>query len=271
MGGNKLNNKIIPTTELRRFYEHLKIFGSVTSLHMVKEFNASIRKQNLIKKMMEKSFTHFSLYNNVDEPFRGKANRTTLPKLTVGGYYKNTQEVVKEIKNRKSNGVVDDNNQVKVIYVDREIDPRRMTKAKYESGVSGKSSGIGGIDLIAWDKIKRSPFLGEIKTRTDKNAFLALIQVLTYFIEFSTENQIERCEKHSFFSVDDKKLKVNYKKFELGVVFADFNKNSKTQMQILNETKELAKYLKNCEYNNIPRFNIHFFNMTKPFDKFEIL
>jgi len=48
-------------------------------------------------------------------------------------------------------------------YIEREIDPRRMTKAKFDDGTSGKSSGIGGIDFIAWNIKNDLPIIGEIK------------------------------------------------------------------------------------------------------------
>ena len=117
---------------------------------------------------------------------------------------------------------------------------------------------------MGWENTLNSPVIGEIKTKGDENAFFALIQLLNYFTELSTSNQIKRCNKHNLF-----KTKLTPKqKFVLVVLFADFNHNSQRQKDILQETKLLAKYI-------LPKLKqikaIEFLNMTKPFKKFDSL
>ena len=248
---------IIPTTELRRFYSFLKLFNSKTILEISKDINASKNKQNKFVKMIKDSYKHFLDYNNKNEEFLLFAKkRKPLPPPQSTNVYKNTEEVISEL--------IDSKGKIHITFIEREIDPRRSTLAKFDYGKSGRSSGTGGIDFLGWEKILNKPVIGEIKTRGDKNAFYALIQLLNYFTELSTPNQILRCNRYNLFQAN---LNQN-QKFVLVVLFSDFNHNSKRQKDILNETIILSKYiLKN--YAQIE--NIEFLNMTKPFNNFAVL
>ena len=247
----------IPTTELRRFYGFLKLFNSKTILEISKDINKSKNKQNKFIKMINDSYKHFSKFNNQYEEFLPFANkRKPLPSVTSNKKYKNTEEVIKELEGSKHN--------LRISYIEREIDPRRSTLAKFDYGKSGRSSGTGGIDFLGCENILDKPVNGEIKTKGDGNAFYSLIQLLNYFTELSTPNQILRCNKYNLFQAN---LKQN-QKFVLIVLFSDFNHNSKRQKDILNETIILSKYiLKN--YTQIEK--IEFLNMTKPFKNFAVL
>ena len=92
-----------------------------------------------------------------------------------------------------------------------------MTKAKFDNGSLGKSSGTGGIDFLAWNHEKHSPILGEIKCGSDETPFFAFLQLLMYCAEMSTESQIERINKTNLF-----KREVNTPYF-LYIFLGDFN------------------------------------------------
>lgn len=245
---NNFNGKIlIPTTELRHFYNFIKLFNTNTILEISKELNNN--KDRLIK-IVKKSQKHFLIYNNVRQNFFPKETRKALPKFNPEGLFENTNQVVKKLKN--------DNGKSGIEYVAREVDPRRTKNAIFDNGRLGTSSGTGGIDFIGWHK--NMPLIGEIKTKSDTTAFQALIQVLTYFTELSTPNQIKRCNNHNLFK--NRKLKEN-QKFILGIVFADFNYNSISRKKILEQTLELAKYIK-PHINQIA--SIKFIEMIKTMD-----
>jgi hypothetical protein len=79
-------------------------------------------------------------------------------------------------------------------FVDYEISPYRTTNnAMMEDGRAGVS-GSGGLDLLLVDQSGGAsvPIIGEIKAKTDRNLFFALIQSLTYAVELTSRSQIER-------------------------------------------------------------------------------
>lgn len=245
---------IIPTTEIRRFYSLLDLFNARTTIGISKDINRSKNKKKKFVKIVNNSYEHFTSYKNLEENFiPDRVNRKPLPNGNNNGRYKSTGEVIKALK--------DANGKIGIDFIEREIDPRRATCSIYDFGGPASHSGTGGIDFIAWKNNK--PFIGEVKTRTDKNAFYAFVQVLTYWSELSTPNQIERCNNFKLFGKD-----LDNQEFSLGIIFADYNHNSKIKNQILTQTKELAKYV----IENIKQiYSIDFLNMTKPFTKFEIL
>jgi hypothetical protein len=79
--------------------------------------------------------------------------------------------------------------------VDYEVSPLRTEGALFESGKKGKSSGAGGLDLLLQASDGDVPIVAEIKAPGDTNMFLALVQTLTYAVELTTPNQLERLRR----------------------------------------------------------------------------
>jgi len=76
-------------------------------------------------------------------------------------------------------------------YVTRELSPLTTRGGFREGGLPASSSGSGGADLILLTPENHFA-ITEVKVRNDSNAFYALIQALTYAVEFSTPSQIGR-------------------------------------------------------------------------------
>jgi hypothetical protein len=251
---------VIPTTAMRRFYSFLKLYNSNTILQVSKDINASVPKQRKFADIICQSATHFSIYSNVEEPFLSEnSRRKKLPPVSLEPRFKNTQEVISFLLKNTMQGA-----KLKPSNMEREIDPRRTTRAVFDDGRPGRSSGVGGADLVAWDEVSDKPMVGEIKTRGDENAFYALVQVINYFVEFSTDKQIERCNRHNLFG---KSLSPT-QEFTLAIMFADFNHNSTRQIDILEESKKLATMIEG-EFEQIHK--IIFVNIEKSKKDFEIL
>lgn len=242
----------IPTTKLRQFYDLLSLFSYDTQIDMIADFNRKDKYKELIN-IYKESKTHFKKYSNIYETFISKEPRKPLTE-TKGLKFKNTRDVIEYLKNKKTIQIINDPS-LEFLYIEREIDPRRTRKAKFDTGKSGKSSGIGGLDFIAWNIPNKKPILGEIKCNADKTPFYAMIQLFMFCSELSTPNQIERVNRQRLFERDIGK----HPKFLLYVILADFNLRGKNSI-ILKETMKLANKL------NKKIFEIHdivFLEMNK--------
>ncbi|MFM7149376.1 MAG: hypothetical protein ACKO23_06000, partial [Gemmataceae bacterium] len=95
------------------------------------------------------------------------------------------------------------------------------------------------IDYVAVGEA--GPILGEIKWKTDKNPFYALIQLLTYLSEIATPHQVERAIRHQLFGKDISAIT----KFDLHILLGnfDFNERSK-RVPLIQRTHELARTFK---------------------------
>lgn len=92
-----------------------------------------------------------------------------------------------------------------------------MTRAEYDDGSSGRSSGTGGIDFIAWNNEMNLPIIGEIKCGSDETPFFAFLQLLMYCSEMATESQIKRINNTGLFK---REIKLP---FILYIFLGDFN------------------------------------------------
>lgn len=124
-------------------------------------------------------------------------------------------------------------------YIEREVSPLRTTKAKFDNGKPAKSSGTGGLDFIGWNTTKKLPVLGEIKVLNDQNPFYAIIQLLTYLSEISTQNQIDRINNFKLFGTVNS-LSSNTKFYLYIISCRELNSNQKYE-QLLPSAKDLAK------------------------------
>ncbi len=252
---------IIPTTEIRRLYEFLGKWSLKTRQAILEDFARKDSKKDLLVEMVNRSLKHFGDFSNVEEEFlRVDNKRMKLPDHVNRNDKKRTNHIVKLIGSLNC----DSSNTCNIKYIEREIDPRRSTYSTYDYGGNASHSGTGGIDFIGWDETYNKPFIGEVKTPKDKEAFYALVQVLMYFVEISTPYQIERCNRYLLFK---KELKPK-QDFALGIILTDFHKRSTAYQSTLEKTKSLASYLS----EHIEQIhNIQFLDFAEPYKEFVIL
>ena len=227
----------IPLTKLRDFYSLLRVFSTETEINMIRDFN---RKNNYLKlvEIFNESKKHFEKYIS-KEKFTGNSTRKTLPHNPVE--ISNTNDLVSILNSNSVNHVIN-NSGLDFKYVDREISTLRTTgNVRFENGHSGRSSGTGGLDFIAWNIKDNLPVLGEVKVKNDENPFFALIQLMTYLSELVTPNQIARINNTDLFKGNTGSKPYFY----LYILHSNHNLNSKERRTLLKESIILAKNLQN--------------------------
>ncbi len=232
-------SRIIPTTKLRNLYQSLSAlsFCRETQLNISKDLSRGDNYKKIIGFIEESNNQVEKMYDNSQESFLDNSlKRSGIPSIVTG--IKKTIDVI-SILNRNNPNIVS-NATYNFEYVNREINPLRTTKAVYDSGKKGSSSGGGGIDFIGWNIIKNSPILGEIKVKGDQNAFYALIQLLTYLSELATPNQILRINKYHLFGPN--RILDADTKFYLYILLY---KHPQSSQEILSLTINLANKIKN--------------------------
>jgi hypothetical protein len=186
--------KTIPTTKLRDFYNILRLLSPTTHETILDDYLRRGHVAHLVD-IYEESKKHFSHYKNIDERFRSNAPRKPPAKSSP---IENTGHITAIFEEDRTQVVVN-KKALNFEYLYRELSPIRTTRARKDTGKSGKGSGIGGIDFIARNLHHDLPILGEIKVNHDQTPFLALIQLLTYLSEMSTPNQRKRIKKWELF------------------------------------------------------------------------
>jgi len=191
--------KTIPVTKLRNFKNELDKFKSPTKEHLriLEDYNRYNNYTNLID-LYKKSKEAFFEYQNIDESFlpSNLDHRESLPVFEEIDTTSTTQDAISVLQKRNPEIHVDDSD-YNFKYIQREVPTCRTPKTEFEAGI--KKSGAGGIDFIGFNVNDKLPILGEIKVKSDKNAFYALIQLLMYLSELSTPSQIERIMKNNPF------------------------------------------------------------------------
>ena len=201
--------KVIPITQLRRYYEG---FNETDTSQNIEECERLLADTAALTSLFNTSTEEFSYYDNYNEDFIGTSDRLTLDP------HNNKRHLVigklARFRRLSINGI-----DYEFEYSNREISPLRTTKAVFSDKRSGRSSGSGGVDYLARRLPSQCPILGEIKWNSDHDSFYAFIQLLTYLSEFSTRNQIDRCNHFPIFgsSVGDRPI------FDLHILLADFN------------------------------------------------
>jgi hypothetical protein len=234
--------RIIPNTKLRNLYETMRHFSTYTHLNILKDFSRGENYKHLIE-LFNESKNHFEYaYSNPNEKFTTNVKRKELPGKPLKINRTNDMVSIFEIKTQEGKLINVVNNQdYDFQYVNREISTIRTTKTSFASGKSGKSSGLGGLDFIGWNFNAQLPILGEIKVLDDENPFFALIQLLTYCSELSTESQIERIKATKLFGDNI----FNGIPFYLYIVLSNYNSSkTETKNELLAMTLELAQLLK---------------------------
>lgn len=180
--------RLIPETALRNLYQCLRDFPSKEfHLQCAKEF---LRVPKQLDKLIGRSFDHFSVYDNREEPFHQRGDAPTSSRqasLKLADQFAVTLHALKSVP--VSGGL-------SFSYIDYDISPVRTTgNVRFESGASGADSGSGGADVLLVNAVDQTPIVGEIKAEHDTTLLLALIQSLTYAIELATPSQRERLSR----------------------------------------------------------------------------
>ena len=191
-----MSDKIIPTTDLRKLYSFFRLFSTKTQLAVLKDYNRHKNYGHLVD-LYSESKMYFTQYNN-DEPFLRDGVKRSEILADEAPVFKSTKDVI-AFFNQHEQIKVENDDSLTFSYIEREIDPRRMTRAKFDNGSSGKSSGTGGIDFLAWNVNMKLPIIGEIKCKSDETPFFALIQLLMYCSEMVTKSQVKRINNTRLF------------------------------------------------------------------------
>lgn len=189
MRNNPSLKRLIPVTALRHLYLFLRDFPKKEfHLQCATEF---VRKPKPLDALIERSFNHFSHYDNQEEAFHDRGvegvpteDRRISPKLA-------DQFAVALYDHKK----VKLTQGLNFAYVDYDVSPFRTTgKAAFESGIGSTKSGRGGVDVLLVNSLDGVPIVGEVKAEVDTTPLLALIQAMTYAVEFATPNQRQRLQ-----------------------------------------------------------------------------
>lgn len=180
---------VVPITPLRKFYDFLKCVET-ESLEVLAAFYAN-NPAPLIR-LWNKSHDTFKSYDNKNQDW-GEALRMGLPNSPGQlGKVTDTDEFTAFLKDNP----ISLNNNVKYAFVQRELNPWRTKQGFFSNDAPATKSGRGGMDLLLKSEGTGNPVVGEVKVNSDKNAFYALVQAMTYAVELSTENQLARLKKH---------------------------------------------------------------------------
>ncbi|MEI7729175.1 MAG: hypothetical protein WCO56_06370 [Verrucomicrobiota bacterium] len=197
---------VIPQTRIRRFYESLRLFSSVAihgsfAGYLTKKHNSSGRNDCAahLQVMFEESADHFARYKNTKDRFapptkqredpwwqRPKENKGHTAKALVASLKPDTLPPFVPV-------VFKDDGALDFTPIDYEVSPYTTSNATFEDGHHGRKSGQGGVDLLLQSNDQaKLPIIAEVKAPGDTNMFLALVQTLTYAVEFTTPNQLLR-------------------------------------------------------------------------------
>jgi hypothetical protein len=236
---------VIPQTRLRRYYETLRLFDS-TKIHGAFAGYLSNRDDSAkhLQVLFEESCGHFARYANGSETFTPEKRpdpwwqqkhryRNDEAKALVAALKPETPDVSFSVASSPDGICLD------FEPIDYETSPYRTTsetgKAIFEDGKPGKTSGGGGVDLLLRSAKDNLPIIAEVKAPGDTNMFLALVQTLTYAVEFTTPNQTERLKRSYPAYFSDLDLD---EKCDIYLIYF-----AKASPKLLTETKSIADKL----------------------------
>lgn len=177
----------VPQTQLRSLYQVLRDFDDSKVGRATLENTLRKRGRTLLK-YFENSYEQFDQYSNVNENFGGGTHRKK------DGHFKFAERLARTLE---ASGQWAGDSKLGFDFVAREVNFRRTSGgAFFEDGTLARSSGAGGVDLLLRAHEGGLPIVGEIKASTDTNAFVALVQALTYACELVTPAQLDRLERH---------------------------------------------------------------------------
>ena len=175
----------------------------------------------------------FQTYSN-KEPFFDTARKPLCPVESIKEI-RRTEQFAAVLK-AQSRGSVQGEPELDFRYVERELVPARTTATAQYSNGQAKGKFIR-FDLLLAAEL---PILCELKLRHDNSsAFYALIQLLASLSEVATDSQRERLWRYYSPELPDPRDG----RFDLYLMFHEFNSNSKPKSEILELTGKLAEEL----------------------------
>jgi hypothetical protein len=222
--------KTIPETSFRNLYRLLRDFPKAEY-----HFQSAVVFEKVPKrldKMFRRSFEHFSQYDNSGESFHERGQYGT-PTESRRQSQMIADQFAVALFDRPSSGIGLE--KLPFRYVDYNVSPFRTTgKAIFDSGIRATRSGRGGADLLLVSH-DGTPIIGEVKAVEDATLILALIQALTYAIEFSTQNQRIRLQNSypDRFIFPENGPFIDVQIIQVNPVVSEWNENLKALVQSL--------------------------------------
>ena len=179
------------------------------------------------------SVSAFQAYSN-NEPFFDTARKPLCAAASIHEI-KRTEQFAAVLKGQ-GRGTVRGEPSLDFRYVERELVPARTTAAAQYSNGQAKGKFIR-FDLLLAAELS---ILCELKLPHDNNSsFYALVQLLTSLSELATESQRERLWRYYSPALPDPRVA----RFDLYLMFHEFNFDSKPKSEILGLTGRLAEDL----------------------------
>jgi hypothetical protein len=210
------------STRLKGLYRSLTFFSVATQIEMCNDLT---RQAKDLAKCFAEALKQNSTFDNRGEPFLSHEAIDARPQISPRDT--NDNGVIALLEQHAEINVDRGPADYNFCYIQRQVPPLRRT------GAGDRHSGKGGIDYIA--RSGNTPILGEVKRKSDKNAFYAFIQLLKYLSEMATSHQIERANGHHTFGADGE----IGRRFDLHILLADRNPGSETE-KLVEPTRLLA-------------------------------
>ena len=175
---------IVPVTRLRRYYSSMKVFDKALFQNLAEFYENT---PAALESLWNDSRKQFAAYSNDEGWDGGKREKLPNPPQRLGDV-SSTYEFTSFVM---QHGLADTGFEV----IGYEINPWRTRRAMFSTKQPATKTGRGGIDLLM-RSIEGMPVVGEVKVKDDKNAFFGLLQAMTYAVELSTPNQLERLRTH---------------------------------------------------------------------------
>lgn len=141
---------------------------------------------------LAESAAEFASYANIDEPFYDPKKRRPLPDPASVHDLGNGRAVMAKVAAEGTCQVV--GARYSYQYVDYELVPTRTTPGTitFDDGVTWRSA--LRLDLLLASN-KGAPVAAEIKARSDKDPYFALVQALAHAVHLGTPSQLERLRR----------------------------------------------------------------------------
>jgi len=193
LGTNR--RQVVPATPLRRLYQGLRALDALARRELACQIHLALASSfveapDRLADLCNRSFEAFLGYDPKRLKYLDKP-RSRL-KVTDDSPLRSTDAFVATVQAMQTPIQVDNAAELSFRYVERELSPLRTTNGVLETGEPASKSGTGGADLLLQNYQDQVPIIGEIKISRDATLLLALVQALTYALEFSTPRQIGR-------------------------------------------------------------------------------
>jgi hypothetical protein len=216
----------IPRTTMRKLFEKCRANTSLDEqVHWADQLTAGELASAFIK-----SIDEFKGYRNT-EPFY-PSTRRILPVLSTNQPIRSSRDLAIVLNAQGPAKVVNDPC-LNIRYVDYEVVPARTTGgAKYDDGKEGRT--WVRLDLLL---LADNPVIAEVKLRSDKNPFYALVQALTCAAELATPAQRDRLQRRRYPQLLTKAP------FEIYTIVYEPNRNGEDWRRLLLRAEEMCREL----------------------------